>query len=144
MSVRQEVMRDVLDTKHHLSFMMAQERASGDFYLAAVVQDSLTYSLYHHADSEDLAEIARTVSQVSIQSAAETMGDSEFVVSESVRGVMHSMVGLGGDPLEMAMSVAMGGMMGVERAYEGDLDSRFRAIIGGISTALADLGVRPS
>ena len=135
------LLQDVIDTKQHLMLMMSQERSSGDYYLAAVVQDSLTFSLYHHAHSRDLAEIARTVSQVSIQSAAETMGDSEFVVSESVRGVMHSMVGLGGDALEMAMSVAMGGMMGVERVFEGDLDPRFRAIINGISAALSDLGV---
>jgi len=136
-----DLLGDVQLTKKHLLKMITKEKSFGEFFLAAVVQDSLMYNLHQHADSQNLLEIAYKAAQVSVQSAIETMGLNDFVVSEAIRGVMHSMVSLGGNPVEMAMATAVGGWTGIESVIRTAAVDYAGAIATGITTAVADLGL---
>jgi len=128
-------------TKEHLELMIAKEKQSGDFLLASVVQDSLLYTLHHHAESRDLFRLAHDAAKISIQSAAAMMYFNEFTVCESLRGVMHSMVTLGGDPVSMAASIATGAVVAVQHAALGDAAKYKGAIVNGICSAADDLGI---
>lgn len=120
--------------------MIAKEKLSGDFLLASVVQDSLLYTLHHHAESRDLFRLAHDTAKVSIQTAADTMYLNEFTVCEALRGVMHCMVTLGGDPVSMAASIATGAVVAVQHATP-DAHRYKTAIVNGICSAADDLGI---
>lgn len=134
---------DIHQTKKHLLTMISKEKLFGDFFLAAVVQDSLTYNLHQYADSPILMEVAHKAAQVSIRSAVETIGLNAFVVSESIRGVMHTMASLGGNPIAISMAVTVGGWMGIEDVIGTSTKDYSEAIAVGIAAAANDLGLDP-
>jgi hypothetical protein len=132
---------DMKHTRTHLRRAMNRERLSGEYFLAAVIQDSLLYNLAHHADSRALMDIAHDASGFAVQSAAEMMDSNQFAVSESVRGVMHSMVSLGGEPVQMAIAIYIGGWTGLDTVSQGNVDDSLNAIASGILSAEEDLGI---
>lgn len=136
-----DFVQDVQDTKVHLGIMIAKEKQSGEFLLASVVQDSLLYNLHHHADSSELMKLAHHAAMVSIQSASEHMYLNSFTVHESMRGVMHSMVSLGGDPLLTAVAVATGGVLGLQVAAPDVVSEYAGAVATGICSAADDMGI---
>lgn len=138
--VTYDILQDVQDTKLHLGVMMAKERLSGEFLLASVVQDSLLYNLHQYADSLDLIDVAHHAAKVAVQTSVEEMGQNEFCLCEAIRGVMHSMVSLGGEPATMTVAVSTGGMAGVYAAA-GDVSTSGRAIVIGICSAVEDMGI---
>lgn len=136
-----DFLEDVEATKAHLAVMIAKEKLSGEFLLASVVQDSLLYNLHHHADSSELMRIAHDAAMVSIESAAEHMYLSQFTVHESMRGVMLSMVSLGGDPVLTAVAVATGGLAGLKLVAGDSVMSYTGSIASGICSAVDDMGI---
>ena len=131
----------VAETKQHLGIMMAKERKSGDFLLASVVQDSLLYNLHQHANSQHLMDIAHAAAQISIQSAIEHMTVNEFTIRESVRGVMHSMVSLGGNPTMMSVAVSTGAVEALSELENNVTNDYTQAVIAGICSAVEDMGI---
>ncbi len=130
------------ELRSHLVMMMSKEKLSGDFLLASVVQDSLIYNLHHHADSETLLELAHLAAQVAVEAAATQMSNNIFAVKESVRGTMHSMVTLGGEPVLVAMAIATGGLEGIRNSVPAEDASQYAAaLVSGVATAVQDLGL---
>lgn len=132
---------DIKHTKQHLCRQLLKEKLHGEYFLAAIVQDSLLYNLHHHADSQRLAELAESAAEMAVESVIETLHANEFAVSESIRGVMHTMVALGGNPIDIAVVTAVGGTKSVKRAITPDKASDYaQQIISGITSAAQDLG----
>jgi hypothetical protein len=141
MKMEMNLVADMKHTRTHLRGAMNREQLSGEFFLAAVIQDSLLHTLAHHADSHALMDIAHDASGLAVQSAAEMMHRNEFAVSESVRGVMHSMVSLGGEPVQMAIAIYLGGSTGLHHVSHWDVEDSVNAIASGILSAAEDLGI---
>lgn len=136
-----DFLQDVEATKAHLGVMISKEKQSGEYLLASVVQDSLLYNLHHHADSSELMKLAHDAAMVSVQSAAEYMYLSQFTVHESMRGVMLSMVSLGGDPVLTAVAVATGGLLGLQTVAPESGMQYANSISTGICSAVDDMGI---
>ncbi|MBX5437753.1 MAG: hypothetical protein IRZ33_11140 [Alicyclobacillaceae bacterium] len=130
------------EARQHLSMMMAKEKRNGEFLLASVVQDSLIYQLQHHAHSPNLMNIAHRAARVAVESAAEHLHPHEFTIRESVRGVVHSMVNLGGDPAAIAVAVTTGGIAGLAEVAQTE-DGFKEAVVEGVCDAASDLGLDP-
>lgn len=133
--------RDLQHTKKHLRNSLRKEERNGDFYMAAVVQDSLIYSLHHYADSEYLPYIANQATQLTIEAAEGKLGLNEFTVTESIRGVLHAMTGIGAVPEAIADDVLEGACEVIAEISPGDSLSYSDAIANGMLGALSDLGL---
>ncbi|MCL6443232.1 MAG: hypothetical protein K6T83_07225 [Alicyclobacillus sp.] len=133
---------DLQQAKAHLAYMMWQEKPSGEFLLASVVEDSLLYNFSQHAESEDLLIIAEAAAAMAVQTAAKVIRLHEFTVTETVRGVMHSMVRLGGDPHALTGVIVKGALHGIKTlGVEGGPDKYLPAVLNGIRHAKMDMGL---
>jgi hypothetical protein len=129
-----------LDIKEQMKATIIKEKDSGEFFLASVIQDSLLSSLQFASTGKELMQTAHHAAEVTVQATAETLDFNEFVVSESMRGVMHTVVTLGGDPVQMSVAVSVGAVQGV-RTVTGNVSEKYlQAITLGISSAAEDLG----
>lgn len=132
--------RNLRGTKQHLAYMMWQEHLSGEFLLSSVVEDSLLYTLNHHESSPELSTVAKRIAKISVQTAAEVICLTESTVHELVRGVMNSMLRLGGNPVEITRAVAVGAWHGLRDVSKDGGGRRFlHAIRSGISRAAEDM-----
>lgn len=129
------------EAEQHLAWMMAEEQLSGEYYLAAVVQDSLVFSLHEFAGAPDLPRVAHLAAEMAVRSALRVVGGHRFAVHEAVRGTYHAVINLGGDATVMAVPVATGAVRAldvVQAAEEAPWPSS-RPGIHGASPLTADL-----
>ncbi|MCL6599937.1 MAG: hypothetical protein K6T81_14565 [Alicyclobacillus macrosporangiidus] len=129
------------EAEQHLVWMMAEEQLSGEYYLAAVVQDSLVFSLHEFAEAHDLLQVAHLAAEMAVRSALRMVGRHRFAVHEAVRGTYHALINLGGDATVMAVPVATGTLRALDGvpAAEGALWSSARPGSQGASPLTADL-----
>ncbi|MFB5188973.1 hypothetical protein [Alicyclobacillus fastidiosus] len=132
--------RNLRGSKQHLAYMMWQEHLSSEFLLSSVVEDSLLYTLNGRDISKELSTVAKGIAKMSVQTAAEVICLTESTVHELVRGVMSSMLRLGGNPVEITRAVAAGAWYGLrEVSKEGGRRRFLHAIRSGISRATEDM-----
>ncbi|UOF90879.1 hypothetical protein LSG31_00915 [Fodinisporobacter ferrooxydans] len=140
--MRNDMYDDLQKTREHLAYMIWKEKSFGEFQLASVLEDSLLYNLHDHIDSPYLSRIAYETARISVSTAIEVMNLNEFIVCESVRGVIHSMDRLGGDPIDLAEIVAAGALHAVELASNDEISDAYRnAVLNGVRSATDDMGV---
>lgn len=139
-----DVTGNSMEWREHLSYMMSMERQSGEFLLASVVHDSLLYNLQHHADSDTLLEIAHLAAEVAVETAASEMGTNAFAITESIRGVMHTMATLGGTPEIVAVAITTGALDGIAESHPSVSHSEYaKSIVNGLVMGAEDLGQDP-
>lgn len=137
-----EIEHNATEWRSHLSRMMSMEKQSGEFLLASVVQDSLLYNLNHHVKSDTLLEIAHLAAEMAIETAAAEMSMNTFAVTESIRGVMHTMVTLGGGPEVVTVAITTGALSGIQRIVPMEEVAEYSsAIVTGLIMAADDLGL---
>ncbi|MCF8563471.1 hypothetical protein LLE49_01775 [Alicyclobacillus tolerans] len=127
----------------HLALMIGKEKQNGEFLLASVVQDSLTYNFHAYAESPFLVDIAHDAAKVAVETTATHMYLNEFAVRESIRGVMHSIVTLSGDPVSVSVAVTTGALNGLEQfePQEAELLPLRIAVVKGVCAAAEDMGL---
>ncbi|MCL6517267.1 hypothetical protein [Alicyclobacillus sp.] len=132
------------EAEQHLMEMVNEERRAGEYYLAAVVQDSLVYSLHGWAGSIALPQVGQRAAELAVRCAHRGVGGHRFAVHEAVRGAYHALINLGGAPAEMASAVATGAMAAVSEAEREAAADLTDAIVSGLCAAAADLGLDPA
>jgi|GEM_PF-6284317 len=133
------------DMNSHLERVMERERnRHGEFLLASIVQDSLTYSLVSFMGTsptdEEVMEVVHSAAKLAIQSAMLNVHLNEFVARESVRGTILAVVGLGGDVNASAVPAFLGAAEELLKLGRSAYNHYASSLVEGICDAAGDSG----
>ncbi|UOF90570.1 hypothetical protein LSG31_22385 [Fodinisporobacter ferrooxydans] len=127
--------------KQYLHEAIAEDNTSGaEYFLASIVQDAVIHECFETEDDENLKKMAHRAARLAINSVHESMGINSFIVCETVRGVIHGLVALGGDPTIMTREAIRGFCMEAQQTGLPFHDVT-RGIHVGIRMTARDLGI---
>src|ERR1700730_18483713 len=127
--------------KKYLQEAISEDNTSGaEYFLASIVQDAVIQECTNSAEHEQLRKLAQRATLLALHGVHDSMGLNSFIICETVRGVIHGLVALGGDPLEMAEIVITSLCVGSIRA-DYPTSEVTRGMKVGIKMAARDLGL---
>lgn len=127
--------------KQYLHAAIAEDNTSGaEYFLASIVQDAVIHECFETEDKENLKKMGHRAARLALNSVNESMGINSFIVCETVRGVIHGLVALGGEPITMTRE-AIHGFCLESRKNGLPVYEIARGIAIGIKMTARDLGV---